>query len=132
MKLLGNIIWIIFGGFLTAIEYVFAGIALCATIIGIPFGIQCFKLAFFVLMPFGLKAEKVKDNNGCLYTLMNIIWFFVGALPLVITHFILGVLFAITIIGLPFAKQHFKLMGLSLAPFGRDIVSTDSQGFEVE
>lgn len=127
MKLLGNIIWIIFGGFLTAIEYVVAGVALCLTIIGIPFGIQCFKLAFFVLMPFGLKAEKTKDGNGCLYTLMNIIWFFVGAIPLVITHFILGLLFAITLIGLPFAKQHFKLMALSLTPFGRDIVSSEDE-----
>lgn len=125
MKLIGNIIWIVFGGFLTAIEYIVAGLALCVTIIGIPFGIQCFKLAFFVLMPFGLKAEKRNDGAGCLYTLMNIIWFFVGAIPLVITHLLLGLLFAITIIGLPFAKQHFKLMSLSLTPFGRRIIETN-------
>lgn len=125
MKLIGNIIWIVFGGFFTAIEYILAGVALCLTIIGIPFGIQCFKLAFFVLMPFGLKAEKVNDGAGCLYTLMNIIWFFVGAIPLFLTHLFLGLLFAITIIGLPFAKQHFKLMSLSLTPFGRKIIQVN-------
>lgn len=124
MNLLGNVVWIIFGGFLTCIEYLLAGAALCATIVGIPFGLQCFKLAFFVLMPFGLEAKKVKDGNGCLYSGMNFIWFFIGAIPLVLTHLVLGILFAITIVGLPFAKQHFKLMAMSLTPFGRDIVSS--------
>lgn len=125
MRLLGNIIWMIFGGFLTAIEYVVAGLVLCSTIIGIPFGIQCFKLAYFVLVPFGLEAKKVEDGHGCLYTVMNIIWFFVGALPLFLTHLLLGVLFLITIVGFPFAKQHFKLMKLSLVPFGREIIEVD-------
>jgi len=125
MKILGNVLWIVFGGFFTAIEYVMAGLILCTTIIGIPFGIQCFKLGFFVLMPFGLKAEKRQDGAGCLYTIMNVIWFFVGAIPLVLTHLVLGVLFAITIIGLPFAKQHFKLMSLSLTPFGREIIQVN-------
>jgi uncharacterized membrane protein YccF (DUF307 family) len=124
MKLIGNIVWIVFGGFITAIEYMLAGVALCLTIVGIPFGFQCFKLAFFELMPFGLEAKKVEDGNGLIYTLMNIIWFFVGAIPLVLTHLFLGLLFAITIIGLPFAKQHFKLMSLSLTPFGREIMET--------
>lgn len=125
MHLLGNIIWIVFGGFLTAIEYILAGVALCLTIIGIPWGIQCFKLAVFVLMPFGLKAQKRESGggSGCINMIANIIWFFIGAIPLVITHFILGVLFALTIIGLPFAKQHFKLMSMSLTPFGRDVIS---------
>ena len=122
MKLIGNIVWIVFGGFITAIEYMLAGVALCLTIVGIPFGFQCFKLAFFELMPFGLEAKKVEDGNGLIYTLMNIIWFFVGAIPLVLTHLFLGLIFAITIIGLPFAKQHFKLMSLSLTPFGREII----------
>ncbi|MFT4969376.1 MAG: uncharacterized membrane protein YccF (DUF307 family) [Chitinophagales bacterium] len=129
MKLIGNAIWLVFGGFLTAIEYVVAGIALCLTIVGIPFGFQCFKLAFFELMPFGLEAQKVEDGNGCIYTLMNLIWFFVGAIPLVLTHLLLGVLFAITIIGWPFAKQHFKMMSLSLTPFGRDIVEVGDGPF---
>lgn len=129
MKLIGNIIWLVFGGFITAMEYVAAGIAMCLTIVGIPFGLQCFKLAIFELMPFGLEARKVEDGSGCLYTLMNIIWFFVGAIPLVLTHLVLGVLFAITIVGWPFAKQHFKLMSLSLTPFGRDVVEADNGPF---
>lgn len=122
MKLLGNIIWLIFGGFFTAIEYFIAGGALCLTLIGIPFGFQCFKLGFFMLMPFGQQAVKVKTDKGILYSIMNIIWFFIGGLPLVLTHLVFGVLMLITIIGYPFAKQHFKLMSLALTPFGRKIV----------
>lgn len=125
MSTLGNIIWMIFGGFFTAIEYILAGCALCITIVGIPFGLQSFKLAFYVLMPFGhttVRRESRVSAEGCVYTIMNIIWFFIGAIPLVLSHFILGVLFGITIIGIPFAKQHFKLMSLALTPFGRDIV----------
>jgi uncharacterized membrane protein YccF (DUF307 family) len=123
MKLLGNIIWMIFGGFLTCLEYIAAGVALCLTIVGIPFGFQCFKLGLFVLMPFGQKAVQRKSGSGLLYTIMNIIWFFIGGIWLALTHLILGIIFAITIIGLPFAKQHFKLMGMALSPFGRDIIT---------
>lgn len=122
MKFLGNIIWLIFGGFFTAIEYFAAGLALCVTIIGIPFGLQCFKLGLFMFMPFGQKAKKSKEGNGLLFTIMNIIWFFIGGLPIVLTHLFFGVLLAITIIGIPFAKQHFKLMSMALSPFGRKIV----------
>lgn len=122
MKLIGNIIWIVFGGFVMCMEYLAAGVAMCLTIIGIPFGIQSFKLALFVLFPFGQKAVKRKSGSGFLNTLMNIIWFFVGGVWIALSHVLLGVLFAITIIGLPFAKQHFKLVGLALSPFGREIV----------
>lgn len=132
MKTFANIIWLIFGGFITAIEYIGAGIALCLTIIGIPFGIQCFKLAYLELRPFGLSTKKVQEHSGCLSTLMNIIWFFVGAIPLVLTHLVLGVLFGITIIGIPFAKQHFKLMKLSLTPFGREIIEDSQPSFTDE
>jgi len=122
MNFISNIIWLIFGGFFTAIEYFVAGIALCFTIIGIPFGFQCFKLGFFMLMPFGQKAVKGNSGTGLLSTIMNIIWFFIGGLPIVITHLFFGVILAITIIGLPFAKQHFKLMSMALTPFGRNII----------
>lgn len=121
MKLLGNIIWMIFGGLFTCLEYFAAGLALCLTIVGIPFGWQCFKLGLFVLFPFGQKAVKRENGSGLLYGIMNIIWFFVGGVWIALTHLILGILFAITIIGLPFAKQHFKLMSLALSPFGREI-----------
>ena len=121
MHLLGNIIWVVFGGFLICLEYIAGGIALCATIIGIPFGIQSFKLAILALWPFGQRIECAGSAPGCLSTVMNIIWFFVGGVWIALTHLLLGLLFAITIIGLPFAKQHFKLMALALAPFGRQI-----------
>lgn len=124
MKFLGNVFWIIFGGWAICIEYMLAGLALCFTIIGIPFGIQCFKLGLFVLVPFGQKAVKREDGGGIISLLMNLIWFFVGAIPIMLTHLVLGILFEITIIGLPFAKQHFKLMMLAFAPFGRNIVGS--------
>ncbi|POY37119.1 YccF domain-containing protein [Solitalea longa] len=121
MNLIGNIIWLIFGGLAIFMEYLVSGFAMCCTIVGIPWGIQCFKLAFLALFPFGKKIRVTEGNPGCLSTLLNIIWFFIGGLWIALTHLGFGLLLAITIIGLPFAKQHFKLMGLSLTPFGREV-----------
>jgi len=123
MKLIGNIIWLIFGGFFTAIGYFTGGIALAITIIGLPFAIQSFKLGIMMLFPFNQEAIKREDGGGCLWLLMNFIWFFVGGFWIAITHFFFGVLFYITIIGIPFGNQHFKLMKTALFPFGRDIVA---------
>lgn len=125
MNVFGNIIWIIFGGFAIAIEYFVAGIAMCLTIIGIPFGLQVFKLGALSLLPFGHRSVTVEENRGCFALLMNIIWFLVGGVWIALTHFALGVLFCITIIGIPFGLQHFKLMTVALSPFGRDIVVID-------
>ncbi len=122
MNLLGNIIWLIFGGFIVFIEYILAGFILCVTIIGLPFGLQCFKIGFLSLMPFGREVREVAGNSGCLSTIFNIIWIVVGGIWIALTHLLFGVLLAITIIGLPFAKQHFKLMSLSFTPFGKEIV----------
>lgn len=121
MNLIGNIIWLIFGGLFVAVEYFLSGILLCATIIGIPFGLQCFKIGVFTLFPFGREVREVPGETGCLSTFFNIIWIFLGGIWIALTHLIFGILLAITIIGLPFAKQHFKLMSLSFAPFGKDI-----------
>lgn len=123
MKTLGNVIWIVFGGIFIAIEYVFASVALMITIIGIPFGLQSLKLAEMALLPFGKKAVASKTSSGCVSLVMNIIWFFVGGLPIAFTHLILGILFYITIIGIPFGNQHFKLMTLAFVPFGKTIVN---------
>lgn len=125
MNVFGNIIWIIFGGIAIAVEYFVAGIAMCLTIIGIPFGLQVFKLGALSLLPFGHRSVTVEENRGCFALLMNIIWFFVGGFWIALTHFALGVLFCITIIGIPFGLQHFKLMTVALSPFGRDIVVID-------
>ncbi|HHX31785.1 MAG TPA: YccF domain-containing protein [Bacteroidales bacterium] len=122
MKTLGNIIWIVFGGFIIAIEYVIGSIALMVTIIGIPFGIQSLKIAELALWPFGKKIKHKQPASGCLSVIMNIIWFFVGGLPIILTHLLFGLLFYITIIGIPFGHQHFKLMRLAISPFGKEVV----------
>jgi uncharacterized membrane protein YccF (DUF307 family) len=104
-----------------AIEYFLASIAMMITIIGIPFGLQTIKLGVLALWPFGSEVVKINQPTGCLSTLMNIIWFFVGGFWIMLTHLAFGILFCITIIGIPWGMQHFKLAGLALTPFGREI-----------
>ncbi len=123
MRLIGNIIWLIFGGFFTALQYFMAGIALAVTIMGIPFAFQSFKLGIMMLAPFNQEAVKRHDEHSLLWTIMNFIWFFVGGFWITAAHFLLGIICFITIIGIPFGKQHFKLMKVSWSPFGRDIVT---------
>jgi uncharacterized membrane protein YccF (DUF307 family) len=120
--LIGNIIWVVFGGVFVAIEYVIASIPFFVSIIGIPFGIQSLKMASVALWPFGKKISNADNNLGCLSTIMNIIWFFIGGIWICLTHFGFALLFYITIIGIPFGNQHMKLARLALTPFGRTIV----------
>ena len=122
MKFLGNIIWLLFGGFITAIEYFLASLVLMITIVGIPFGIQTMKLGLLALWPFGSEIRETETAGGCLSTLMNVIWILFGGIWIALTHLAFGILFAITIIGIPFARQHFKLAGLALTPFGKVII----------
>ena len=122
MNTIGNFIWLVFGGLFSALCYLVGGLVLCLTIIGIPFGLQCFKLARFVLWPFGRMAVSTTSGAGCLALLLNIIWLLCAGLWLAVGHVIFGLLLAITIIGLPFARQHFKLIEISLMPFGKKIV----------
>jgi len=122
MSILGNILWIILGGgIIIFLEYLVGGLILCITIIGIPFGMQCFKLAFLGLVPFGKEVRSSDGAVGCLATIMNIIWILLGGIEIALTHLIFAVLCAITIIGIPFAKQHMKLAALALMPFGKQI-----------
>ena len=121
MNILGNIIWIVFGGLIIFIMYVISSVLLCITIIGIPFGIQTLKLSMLALVPFGKDVVNKPNEPGCLSTVMNIIWILIGGLWISITHFVFGLLLAITIIGIPFALQHFKLGMLALTPFGKEI-----------
>ena len=123
MNFLGNLVWLIFGGFLAALCYFFGGLVLCCTIIGIPWGLQCFKLAGFILMPFGLKVVSDSSSTGCLSTLANIIWIICGGLASAIIHVLMGLLLSITIIGIPWGRQHFKLIEISLMPFGKRVVA---------
>lgn len=122
MSTLGNLIWLIFGGFLVFLEYMVAGFLLCITIIGIPFGLQAFKLALLALWPFGKRIELYDSAPGCLSTLMNLLWLIIGGIWIALTHLVFGILLSITIIGFPWGKQHFKLLSLALTPFGRKIV----------
>ncbi|MDR2809703.1 MAG: YccF domain-containing protein [Tannerellaceae bacterium] len=121
MKLLGNIIWLIFGGVIIALEYLLAGLVLIITIIGIPFGLQALKLAMLALSPFGSKVTDSGGGSGCLSVLMNIIWILIGGIWISLTHLVFGLLLCITIIGIPFGLQHFKMAGLALTPFGKTI-----------
>lgn len=118
----GNLIWFIFGGIIIAIEYFIASLLLMITIVGIPFGLQTIKLGLLALWPFGRTTVQHQTNSSCLSTIMNIIWMLIGGIWISISHLVFGILLAITIIGIPFARQHFKLAGLALTPFGREIV----------
>lgn len=124
MMLLGNLLFFVLGGFIFFIGYVLGGILLCLTIVGIPFGFQCFKIAGGVLAPFGRDVYETDPPGGALSIILNIIWIILPGLELAIMHLILAAFFAITIIGLPFAAQHMKLVKVALLPFGhtwRDI-----------
>ena len=119
MSLLGNILWIVLGGGIVLfLEYLVGGVVLCVTIVGIPFGVQCIKLSLLALTPFGKEVVHARSGAGCLSLLMNILWILCGGIFVAATHLVFGVLCAITIIGIPFAKQHMKLASLALTPFG--------------
>lgn len=122
MNLLLNIIWLILGGFIVVVSYLLGGIVLCLTIIGIPFGIQCFKLAGLALMPFGREIREKKPPGGALAVIMNVIWIILPGLELAVFHLIMALLLAITIIGLPLAVQHLKMTRLAILPFGYEVV----------
>ena len=122
MKILGNIIWVLFGGFFVALEYFVSSIGLFITIIGIPFGIQTLKLGVLALWPFGSLVVDIPHSSGWLSFLMNGIWFFIGGVWIFLSHLLFGVIFCITIIGIPFGLQHFKLARLAITPFGHDVL----------
>lgn len=119
MNFIGNIIWLVFGGIIAAILWFLSGLLLCITVIGIPFGIQCFKIANFVIWPFGRDVEI--GNFGAGGLILNVIWILVFGWELAVAHVIVGAIFFLTIIGIPFGLQHMKFAKLSLAPFGARI-----------
>ena len=117
MKTIGNLLWFIFTGLLSAAAWLFLGLIWCVTIIGIPFGKQCFKLASLSLWPFGRSA----NGNFGAHPFGNAIWFIFGGFALACTYIGVGLLWCITIVGIPFGKQCFKLAGLAIAPFGAKV-----------
>jgi uncharacterized membrane protein YccF (DUF307 family) len=118
MSLLGNLVFFIFGGFIIFLGYVLGGILLCLTIIGIPFGLMCFRLAGSVLAPFGREVVETEPPGGALSLIMNILWIILPGLELAIMHLVLALFFALTIVGFPLAVQHMKLVPMALLPFG--------------
>ena len=117
MKFIGNLIWFILAGLGAALSYFTLGLIWCITIIGIPFGKQCFKMAKLMIWPFG-KTVVTKFES---HPIANVIWMIFGGLELAIGFFFLGLIFCVTVIGIPFGKQCFKMAKLSLTPFGAHI-----------
>lgn len=125
MRTIGNILWLILAGLALSISYAIGGLLLCITIIGIPFGIQSFKLAGLALWPFG-RTTVHDGQGGVLEVLFNILWLVTIGWGIFILHLVAGAVLCLTIIGIPFGIQAFKLSGLALWPFGRRIVSDSS------
>jgi uncharacterized membrane protein YccF (DUF307 family) len=125
VRTIGNILWFIFGGLWFALGYAISGLVLCITIIGIPFGIQAFKLAGYSLWPFG-RTVVASPQGGCLEVVFNVIWLVLFGWGIFLAHIVLGAVLCITIIGIPFGIQAFKISVLALWPFGRTIVPNDT------
>ena len=121
MKFLGNILWFVLGGFLVSLYYFVVGLLFCLTIVGIPFGLQLIKLAGFALWPFGRNVASGANDGGCLSILMNVIWILLGGIEIAMLHITFGVVLCMTIVGIPFGLQHFKMSLLALTPFGKMI-----------
>lgn len=120
MSCLGNVLWFLFGGVLMGLGWVIVGLLWCITIVGIPIGTQCFKFASLAFWPFG---KEVIYGGGAGSMLLNILWLFFGGLELAVWCALVGLLFCVTIIGIPFGRQCFKLAKLALMPFGASVVS---------
>lgn len=117
MSVLGNIIWLIFGGFLAGLGYFIGGALLCLTIVGIPFGMQAFQLGLATMAPFGKEVKANKRAGGFLSLIFDVLWLLVLGWEIALAHLIGGLILAVTIVGLPFAKQNFKLIPVALFPF---------------
>lgn len=122
MNFLGNLVWLIMGGLITALMYWLSGLVMCITIIGIPFGVQLFKIGTMVLWPFGHDLVPKENAGGCLGIAFNILWILLGWWEIALTHLTFGLILCCTIVGIPWGVQHFKLAIGSLLPFGKEVV----------
>lgn len=121
MSFIGNLIWLIFGGFLAGLGYILGGLALCLTIVGIPFGMQAIQLGIATMAPFGKEVTANERTGGLLSLIFDGIWLILVGWGIALAHLLGGVILAITIVGLPFAKQHFKLVPVALFPFNYNL-----------
>ena len=119
MGFIGNVLWFIFGGFFSGMAWILSGLFWCLTLIGIPYGLQCFKFASLSLSPFG---KEVVYGDGAVSFLVNVIWCLLFGWWMALVNFAIGCLWCVTIIGIPFGKQFFKISKLALAPFGAEVV----------
>jgi uncharacterized membrane protein YccF (DUF307 family) len=121
VSFLGNVIWLIFGGFISGLGYIIGGLALCLTIVGIPFGWQTIKIGLSTFTPFGKEVVELENADSPLRVIFNLIWIVLFGWEIALSHLIHGLILCLTIIGIPFGKQHFKLLILALFPFGREL-----------
>lgn len=121
MSLIGNILWLIFGGFLSGLGYIVAGLVLCLTIVGIPFGLMSIRIGVATFAPFGKTVVARPDANSPLRIVFNILWLILFGWEIAIAHLAAALVLFITILGIPFAIQHLKLIPLALFPFGHDL-----------
>lgn len=119
MNIFGNILWLIFGGFLSGLSWCISGLIWCITLIGIPYGRQCFKFATLSFAPFG---KEIEYKGGIPSLFANIIWIIFFGIPMAIENALIGCIWCLTIVGIPFGLQFFKIARLSLTPFGAKIV----------
>lgn len=115
MRFLGNLLWCLLGGLVSALSWALAGAVWCITIVGIPVGTQCFKMAGLAFFPFG---KEVEYGGGAGSAILNVLWFIFGGVFLALEALLNGVLLCITVIGIPFGLQCFKQAKLALLPFG--------------
>ena len=118
MSFIGNVLWFIFGGFISGLSWLFSGIIWCITIVGIPYGLQCFKFASLAFCPFG---KEIEYGGGAVSFIANIIWIIFFGIPMAIENTLAGLLWCVTIVGVPFGLQFFKIAKLSLMPFGAKV-----------
>ena len=121
MKFIGNILWLILGGLLVAAYYFLFGLLLCVTVVGIPFGIQLMKMAGFALWPFGREVHSDVNDGGCLSIIMNVLWILFGGIEIAMIHISFGIVCCLTIVGIPFGLQHFKMALLAFVHFGKTV-----------
>jgi uncharacterized membrane protein YccF (DUF307 family) len=121
MSLLGNILWLIFGGLVAGLGYIVGGLLTCITIVGIPFGIQAMKIGVATFAPFGKQIVELPEANSPLRLILNVIWLVLFGWEIALAHATSALILAITIIGIPFALQHLKFIPLALLPFGRTL-----------
>lgn len=122
MRVIGNLLWWVFGGLEAAVGYFTGSLAIALTIVGIPVALQTLKLGLLCLWPFGAEVRATNCPMGCIRIPLNVLWMVFGGLWSCLMHILFGVLLAITLVGIPFAMQHFKMARLSLAPFGKEVI----------